>query len=59
MLTGRSFHCDPEAVRGVEGDSPWLIEAKNLGFTTFVCIDVTHGLARTAYPIGTLVREGR
>jgi hypothetical protein len=53
-LEAKGLSCDADTVVSVERDSPFLKAASALGFTIFVCIDVSSG-ARTEYSITGLV----
>ncbi|HET9620749.1 MAG TPA: hypothetical protein VFP84_05265 [Kofleriaceae bacterium] len=59
ILYARGLACDRATVRSVDGDSPWLLEARDLGVTTFVCETIANGGPsghRSAYPINTILQ---
>lgn len=43
QLYTRSVQCDADFIHRVFGDSELLVQAKTLGFTTFVCEAIEHG----------------
>jgi hypothetical protein len=54
-LESRNLKCDRATVFGEEHDSPFVKAAAAIGFTTYVCVDISNNDKRTEFPIAEIL----